>query len=165
MIYPIRKLIETDFTVAAINAQIATLNTLYTLTVPNIVQVVDGAVTVVGGLPNAGFPLVAIYVGTNPTNGEAISFGKRDTPDFPVIFAYHTRTASLANARRDSEVTIEALLPLYEGLMGKSLVSSRQIVNIGDPVQSVEVFETKDGAVVRLGGVLRGSLYTRTTGV
>jgi len=166
VIYPIRKLIEADFTLSAINAQIAVLNTLYTLTVPNVVTVADGAETVVGGKPGAAFPLVLHYIGTQPTNGEMASFGKRDIPDFPVVFAYHTRASSLANARRDSEVTLEALLPILEGLSGKSFGATlRQVLNVESPVLSVEVFETKDNAVVRLGGVLRGSLYTRTQGV
>jgi hypothetical protein len=166
MIYPIRKLIEADFTVAAINAQITTLNTLYSTSVPAIASVMDGAVTVVGGQLAAAFPMIVHYVGTQPTNGEAASFGKRDVPDFPVIFAYHTRVAALASARRDSEISIEALVPLFEGLRGKAFGATlRQIVNVEDPVASIEVFETKDNAVVRVGGVLRGSLFTRTQGV
>ena len=166
MIYAVRKLVEADFTVAAINAQIALLNTLYTLSVPSIVSVDDGAQVVLGGKPNAYFPAVLHYIGTNPTNGEPAEFGKRDTPDFPVVFAYHTRNASLALARQHSEVSVEALLPIFQGLRGKSFGSTlRQIVNIEQPVQSVEIFESSDNAVVRLGGVLRGTLYTRTQGL
>jgi hypothetical protein len=165
MIYPVRKLIEADFTVAAINAQIALLNTLYSTSVPAIATVADGAVTVVGGQINAWFPAVLHYVGTEPTNGEATSFGKRDSPAFPVTFAYHTKVAALASARRDSEISIEALIPIFEGLRGKAFGATlRQIVNVEDPVASIEVFETKDNAVVRIGGVLRGSMFTRTQG-
>lgn len=166
MIYPIRKLVEADFTLAAINAQIAALNTLYSLSVPSIVTVADGAKTVVGGQVNAWFPAILHYVGTQPTNGELASFGKRDIPDFPLIFAYHTRVQSLAAARDHSDVTIEALLPIVEGLRGKAFGATlRQIVNVEDPILSTEVFETKDNAVVRLGSVLRVSLFARTQGV
>ncbi len=87
MIYAVRKLVEADFTVAAINAQIATLNTLYSLSVPNVASVNDGAQKVVGNMQDAAFPALLHYVGTQPTNGEMASFGKRDIPDFPVIFA------------------------------------------------------------------------------
>jgi len=166
VIYALRKLVEADFTVAAINAQLAILNTLYTLTVPNIVTVADGAVTVVGGLLPAAFPLVLHYIGTQPVNGEPASFGKRDVPDWPLLFTYHTRRQDLALARRDSEVTLEALLPLYEGLMGKAFGATlRQIVEIGTFSPTIEVFDTKDQAVVRIGGVLRGSVIGRTQGV
>lgn len=166
MIYALRKLVEADFTVAAINAQIALLNTRYTLSVPNVAAVLDGAVTVVGGLTANQFPCILHYIGTQPVNGEPASFGKRDVPDWPVIFAYHTRKATLADARIDSEVTLEALLPLYEGLMGKSFGSTlRQIVEIGPFSPTVEMFDTKEQAVVRIGGVLRGSVIGRTQGV
>ena len=166
MIYPIRKLIEADFTIAAINAQITALNALYTLSVPPIVTVADGATVVVGAQVNAWFPAILHYVGTQPTNGEADSFGKRDFPAFPVAWAYHTRVSALASARQHSEISIEALFPIFMGLRGKAFGATlRQIVNVEDPVASIEVFETKDQAVVRIGGVLRGSLFTRTQGV
>jgi hypothetical protein len=165
VIYAVRKLVEADFTLAAINAQITALNTLYSLSVPALVSVDDGALVVLGEKPNAYFPALLHYVGTQPTNGEMASFGKRDIPDFPVIFAYHSR-AGIANARRDCEVTLEALMPLLEGLVGKAFGSTqRQIVEVATPQMSVEMFETKDGTVARLGGVLRGSLVTRTQGV
>lgn len=166
MIYPLRKLIEADFTVAAINTQLATLNTLYALTVPNVASVRDGAVTVVGQLAANQFPLVLHYIGTQPVNGEAANFGKRDFPEWPVIFAYHTRKQDLAEARRDCEVTIEALVPLYESLAGKVFGATlRQILEIGPFSPTVEVFESADQAVVRVGGVLRGTVLGRTQGV
>lgn len=166
MLYPLRKLVEADLTVAAINAQLAALNTLYGVTVPSVVTVADGAVTVVGAAAAAAFPMLLHYIGTQPTNGEAVAFGRRDSPTVPVVFAYHTRQADLGLARRDSEITMEALAPIVEGLTGKSFGSTlRQILNVEELAASVEVFESKDNAVVRLGGVLRATLYGRTQGL
>lgn len=166
MIYAVRKLVEADFTVSAINTQITALNTLYTLSVPSIVSVFDGAQKNIADLPDSAFPMVLHYVGTQPTNGEWASLGRRDFPDFPLIFAYHTRVQSLASARQHSEVSIEALYPIVEALRGKSFGATlRGILNVESPIASVEEFQGKDGAVIRLGGVLRTSLYTRTQGV
>jgi hypothetical protein len=166
VIYGIRKIVETDLTVAAINAQLALLNTLYTLAVPNVVTVADGAVTNIGGMAANAFPAVLHYVGTQPSNGEPKAEGHRDIPDLPLILAVHSKQQDLALARRDCEVTLEALYPIVEGLRGRAFGSTlRQLVNVQTLSASIEEFVSKDGAVIRIGGVMRMNLFARTQGL
>lgn len=166
MLYALRKIVETDLTVSAINTQLGLLNTLYSLSVPNVVTVADGAVTNIAGLQTSAFPAVLHYLGTQPSNGEPKAEGHRDIPDLPLILAVHSRQADLALARRDCEVTLEALYPIVEGLRGKAFGSTlRQLINIELLSASIEEFTTKDGAAVRLGGVMRMNLFARTQGL
>src|SRR6185295_14545352 len=101
MIYALRKIVETDLTVAAINAQVALLNTLYSLSVPNVVTVADGAITNIAGLQTSALPAVLHYVGTQPSNGEPKAEGHRDIPDLPLVLAVHVKDADLAVQRRN----------------------------------------------------------------
>lgn len=163
MIYAVRKLVEADLTVAAINAQIASLNTLYTLTVPTVAVVADGAVVEPSQL--SAVPGILLYVGLQPAVGETVRFGKRDFQAVGFSAAYHTKQTNLALARRDIEVTLEALFPLLEGLQGKSFGgTNRGIVTAEEFRQSVGVYDM-GGAVVRVGGVLECTLWARTQGV
>lgn len=166
MIYALRRIVETDLTVSAINTQLGLLNTLYSLSVPNVVTVADGAVTNVAGLQTSAFPAVLHYVGTQPSNGEPKAEGHRDIPDLPLIIAVHTKQADLAVQRRDCEVTLEALYPIIEGLRGKAFGSTlRQLINVTLLSASVEELLSKDGAPVRLCGVMRMNLFARTQGL
>jgi len=142
------------------------LETLYSLSVPDVVTVADGAITNVAGLQTAAFPLVLHYVGTQPSNGEPKAEGHRDIPDLPLILAVHVRDADLAVARRNAEVILEALYPIVEGLRGKAFGSTlRQLINVQLISASIEEFMSKDGAAVRLGGVMRMNLFARTQGL
>lgn len=166
MIYALRKIVETDLTVAAINAQLALLNTLYSLSVPNVVTVADGAVTNISQLAANAFPAVLHYVGTQPSNGEPKAEGHRDIPDLPLILAVHVKDAALATQRTNAEVLLEALYPIVEGLRGKAFGATlRQLINVQMLSASVEEFLSKDGAVIKLGGVMRMNLFARTQGL
>lgn len=166
MIYALRKIVETDLTVSAINTQLGLLNTLYTLSVPNVVTVADGAVTNISQLAANAFPAVLHYVATQPSNGEPKAEGHRDIPDMPLILAVHSKQTDLALQRRDCEVHLEALYPIVEGLRGKTFGSTlRQLINLQLISASIEEFLSKDGAVVRLGGVMRMNLFARTQGL
>lgn len=166
MIYALRKIVEADLTVGAVNAQLALLNTLYSLAVPSVATIADGAITSIGGLAANQFPAVLHYVGTQPSNGEPKAEGHRDIPDLPLILAVHVKDADLAVARQNAEVLLEALYPIVEGLRGKAFGATlRQLVNVELISASIEEFLSKDGTAIRLGGVMRMNLFARTQGL
>lgn len=166
MIYAARKLVEQVFTTAAINAQIAALNTVYGLVggnaVPNVAAVADGAQVEPSELTS--LPAVLHYVGTTPAPGETVRFGKRDFPSMPLALAYHTKAQTKALARIHSDITLEALLPVLESLQGMQFGSTlRQIVMVEDPTLTFTEFEL-DGVGIRFGGTLTCALWARTQG-
>lgn len=162
MIYAARKLVEQVITVAAVNAQIAALNTVYSVTVPNVAAVLDGAQ--VDPKELATLPAILHYVGTTPSLGETVRFEKRDIPRLPLALAYHTNAKTRALCRLHTDVTLEALLPLLEALQGQQYGSTlRQIVTVEDPALSYTEFEL-EGVGIRFGGTLTCAVWARTQG-
>lgn len=164
MIHAARTLLTNAVTVAAVNAQIDALNTLYGTTVPHIALVADGITKSPEHL-KAQYPAILHYVGLDPETGETARFGKRDMPEIPIVLAYHDDDADLDDGREAIDITLEALLPVLEGLQGQELGSTgRQIVMVENIRLAVGKYD-RDAAAIRVGGTLSATLFGRTQGV
>jgi hypothetical protein len=169
MLYPARKLVEQELTLVAVNAKIDLLETAYTLSgataVPAVASITDGRVTDPAGITS--YPALVHIVGaTGDAEAPAAAFGVRDARAVPVVLLYLTRQADLAAGVRDTEVTLEALVPIIEGLAGKSWGATlHQIIKVDSLAQQVEAFRSESAATVRLGGKLRFTMWLRTAGV
>lgn len=161
MIAGIRRMLVAAITPTTVNAQIAALNTVYGSAAPNIVAVVDGCVASPEHLTD--LPAVLHYVGLDPETGETVRFGKRDA-QIPIVLAYHDNGAELATVRDAIDVTLEALIPLVQGLQGTELGSTgRQVMQVEELRLAVGRYD-RDAAAVRIGGTLSAVLTSRVQG-
>jgi hypothetical protein len=162
-LYAARKLVESTVTVATINAQVDLLNTAYTAAAAHVGQVADGAYTAPDDLTT--FPGVLYYVAVlDPAATEVPRTGKRDFPSLPVAFGVHTRAATLADAHRDMDIVLEALLPLIDSLRGQSYLTNWGILDVTAPTLHVQPY-VQEGAVIRLDGIARCTMLVRRTGL
>lgn len=163
MILPARKVIESVFTKAAINAEIDLLNTAFTETADHIDAVYDGLFTNAEQL--TAWPAVMYHVGAiDPVVTEVPRTGKRDAPGFPVALSVHDRVGSLASSRRNLEVTLEALLPLIDSLRSQTYKTNWGILNVDAPAIEIMPY-VQDGSVIRLDGIARFTMLVRRTGL
>lgn len=162
-LYATRKLVEATLTVSAINTQIDTLNTTLSESAPHVGQLADGAVYSPDEMTS--FPAVLLYAGVlDPAATEVARTGKRDVYDYPLAISVHQRCHDLANAHRDVEVILEAILPVLETLRGQAHLTNWGIREVLSPRLEVVPF-LHEGKTIRLDGILRCTLLVRRTGV
>lgn len=163
MLYPARKLIEQEFAVALVNAQIALLNTRYTLSVPDVAVLYDG--TERAPDKAASYPALFHLIGADTEGAQELkAFGRRDA-DIPIALLYVTHQSSLATSRQHCDVTLEALNAIVEGLAGKQWgTTSRSCYDVANPSAQLGL-EMADGAVIRHGAALRFTMRMRAEGV
>jgi hypothetical protein len=164
MLWPAQQLIVQEFTVSAVNTKLSALNTVYSTSVPNLAAVHDGRVTDPLGAPS--YPALFHFVGANArAEGDAAAFGVRDLRTIPVVLLYVTRQADLGNAGRDIGITLEALVPIAEGLAGKAFgATNRAIIKIDTLAAQLESLKGEN-ATLRVAGALSFTLWMRTQGV
>lgn len=163
MLYAADQLIQTKFTPALVNAQLAALETALGVTVTDLAAVMDG----LAESPqeeDVDAPLLVRYVGEEGGRGQLSFAGKRDTM-VPVRLLHLSRHADLASGALDIRVGLEALQTVLETLIGAQHgATQRFCANVLDPIVQVVGYRVNE-SVIRQGGEMRFTMLMRSEGV
>lgn len=159
-----RKLVESAFTLSALNAQVDALNAIYTLTVPHLASVKSSVEIEPSNLQPADFPTFLTHVATIAGAGEIRSQGKRDD-HISAELTFLGREAALTDAEQDADVLAEATRAIIETLDSAQYGATRRYcVQVTDLTVDVARYAVA-GAVVRIGCHAKFTMLMRTEGL
>lgn len=162
--YAARKLVEAAFTVAAVNAQIDALNTIYGTSIAHIATVKSGMEVEPSNLQPTDFPTLLTMASAKPGEGEIKSQGKRDD-HVSVDLTYLGHEPLLATAQDTADILAEAFRPIIETLDSAQYASShRYCVQCLGLMADVARFDT-GGTVYRIGARVKFTMLMRTEGL
>lgn len=154
-------LVEAAFTTSAVNTQITAVNTALALSATACAGRINGLTQSPQDVTT--FPLLIYMVGAESGDAETRRFGKRDTR-VPVILRYVSRHTTLASAKTDVQVALEAFQTVLETLPGQQQGSSaRYCVDVTDISMRFITYEVEND-VIRHGGECRCVMLMRTEG-
>lgn len=161
MLVAAEKLVEAAFTTTAVNTQITAVNTALSVSGTACAARINGLTEAPQN--TSSFPLLVYMVGAEAGDAETRRFGKRDT-SVPVVLRYVSKHTTLASAKTDVQVALEAFQTVLETLPGTQQGSSaRYCVDVTDISMRFITYEV-EADIIRHGGECRFVMLMRTEG-